>query len=510
MTDFAADPGGDRPRPPHRALRAALLGRDDDERQLGSRIEPVRAMDAFFLHAEARGAHQHVGGLAVLDPSGRADGAVRLDEIVARLRPQLGALPRLRQQLAVPLGELVRASWVDAADFDVANHVRRLEVAPPGGHRQLEEAVEVVMSRRLDRRRPLWELHLIDGLHDGQQALLIKLHHAIVDGVGVVALADRLLDPHTSHRSSPLPRDWTPSAPPGRLALLRSSLLHQLTAPWFDLHGTARRAATDPRRAWRRMARTVSGVSALARAGPAPPTAFNAGLRSARRIVLAAVDRQEIRAARLETGGTDNDVVLASIASALHDWFAGHQGLSPSHVRTMVPVSTRRLRGNEPGTWTATLDIDLPVGAMAPLERLRAVTAATRSAQRSSQSLGSQFVMSAVGTWAPPPLHARFARFAYRGRWFNLIASNVPGPRAARYLAGARVVTAYPIVPLAAEVGLTVGALSWEDRVTFGLTADPGQVDDLDDIAQAMVAFIGKLASGQSTEACPPAAPRSR
>ena len=118
--------------------------------------------------------------------------------------------------------------------------------------------------------------------------------------------------------------------------------------------------------------------------------------------------------------------------------------------------------------------------------------------------------MSAVGTWAPPLLHARFARFAYRGRWFNLIVSNVPGPRAARYLAGARVVIAYPIIPLAAEVGLTVGALSWEDRVTFGLSADPGQVGDLDDIAQAMVAFIRNLASGQSTEGSPPAAPPSR
>jgi WS/DGAT/MGAT family acyltransferase len=445
----------------------------------------------------------------VLDPSGRPDGSVRLEEIVARLCPQLGALPRLRQRLAVPFGELVRAAWVDAADFDLTNHVRRLEVAPPGGRRQLEEAVEVVMARPLDRRRPLWELYLIDGLEDGQQALLVKLHHAIADGVGVVTLANRLLDPDTSLRSLPMPGDWTPSAPPGRVGLLRSSLL-QLTGSWFDLHRTAWRVATDPRRAWRRMTRTVSGVSELARAGPASATAFNTALGPARRIVLAAVDRREIRAARAATGGTDNDVVLASIANALHDWFAAHQAVAPSHVRTMVPVSTRRLRGDEPGTWTATLDIDLPVGPMAPLERLRAVTAATRLAKQSSQSLGSQFVMSAVGAWAPPLLHARFARFAYRGRWFNLIVSSVPGPRSARYLAGARVVTAYPIIPLAAEVGLTVGALSWEDRVTFGLTADPGQVGDLDDIAQAMVAFVSDLASGQSTEVSPPAAPRSR
>jgi WS/DGAT/MGAT family acyltransferase len=454
-----------------------------------SRFEPLRPNDAFFLHAETPGAHQHVAGLAVLDASARPEGPVRLEEITARLVPQLGDMPRLRQRLAVPWGGLARAAWVDAADFEVTDHVRSLQVAAPGDGRQLEEAIEAIVSEPLDRSRPLWELYLLDGLEHGRQGLVVKLHHAIADGIGALALAERLLD-HSGHSPEP----WVRSPAPRGAELFSSTLAYQLAAPWRDLYGTARRTVADPRRAWRRTARTVTGIWQLARAGSAAPTALNRPVRPGRRIVLAEVPRPSVREARRRDGGTDNDVVLAAVGAALHQWFASHEGTAPSSVRTMVPVSTRRGRKEAPGSWTATLDIDLPVGPMEPRERLRAVVAATRKAKRSDQAVGSQVVMSAVGTLAPPFLHARFARFAYRGTWFNLIVSNVPGPRSPRFLAGAPVVAAYPIIPLAEQVGLTIAALTWGDAMTLGFTADPTQIEDLDKLASSMVTFIHDLA----------------
>ena len=458
--------------------------------------EPLRPNDVFFLHAEALGAHQHVGGLAVLDPSTRPDGPVRLEEISARLVALLDELPRLRQRLAVPWGGLARPAWVDAADFSMSRHVRSLAVAAPGDRRELERAVETVMSRPLDRTRPLWELVLLEGLAGGGQAVLIKLHHAIADAVGVLVVAERLLDADAGPRPPPAAGPWVPAPAPGGLELFGRTLAHQVASPWRDLFGSTRHALSDPRHAWRRGERTVAGVWQLARAGSAPPTPLNQTVGSGRRIVLTETRREDLQAAHRADGGTDNDVVLAAVAGALQKWFAGHVDVPPEQLRTMVPVSIRRGHRTAPGTWTSTLDLDLPIGAMAPRERLRAVTAATRRAKRSDQSIGSQFVMSAVGTWAVPLVHARFARFAYRGKWFNLIVSSVPGPRGARYLAGARVVTAYPIIPLAEGVGLTVAAMNWNEHVTFGLTADVEQIDDLDDIAASMVAYVDELANG--------------
>jgi WS/DGAT/MGAT family acyltransferase len=468
-----------------------------DPPESGRRVEPLRPDDAFFLHAETPGVQQQVGGLALLDTSGRGAGPVRLEEIGERFAALLALAPRLRQRLAIPAGALARPAWVEDGAFRLDHHLRRVIVAAPGGRRQLETAVEEVMSRPLNRSRPLWEAYLLDGLADGQQAFLLKLHHAIADGIGALAIAERLFDAGPGGGPKPGPR-WEPAAgrEPNSAEVLTTTLRHQLVAPWQELLGASRRAAANRQGAWRQVRRTVAGIWQLAEGGPAPGTPLNGPVQPGRRIVLTEVPRAEIDAARRHHGGTANDVLLAAVATALHDWFASSgRGEVPESVRTMVPVSTRRER-DAPGTWTATLDIDLPIGDMTPEARLRAVTAATRRAKRSSQSTGSRFVMSAVGTWAPPFLHARFARFAYRGRWFNLIVSNVPGPRRGLYLSGARVVTAYPIIPLAEDVGLTIAAITWSEQMTIGVTADPSRVEGADMVAQAVVECIARLAKG--------------
>ena len=461
-----------------------------DGRGRPARPEPIRPNDAFFLHAETAGAHQHVGGLAILDR--RAEGPVPLDEIVSRLEAQLGDVPRLRQRLAVPWSGLARPAWVDVGDLDLAAHVQSHQLAEPGERRQVEEFVAEVMAQPLDRSRPLWQVFLLNGLDGGQQAILIKLHHAIADGIGALALAERLLD---RPDAQPAPSRWIPAAAPGGVRLFASTLTDQMTAPWQELFGAARGAVRNPRRAWRQTRRTIDGIWQLARAGPARPTGLNRTVQPGRRIALIDVPLEQVREARRHHGGTDNDVVLAAVSAGLQDWLGGE---APESVRTMVPVSTRRGRNMAPGTWTATLDVDLPLGEMTPVARLHAVTATTRRAKRSNQALGSQLVMGVVGTWAPPFLHARFAHFAYRGTWFNLIVSSVPGPRRPRTLAGAPVSAAYPIIPLAEQVGLTVAALTWADQMSFGLTADPSQMDDLAKVTETMLTFISDLASDGS------------
>ncbi|HEX5265722.1 MAG TPA: wax ester/triacylglycerol synthase family O-acyltransferase [Acidimicrobiales bacterium] len=460
----------------------------------GKRVETVRPNDAFFLNAEAPGAPQHVGGVAIVDSSGN-DGSVTRAELAARIAGAIdaGTVPRLRQRLAHPWGSFARPAWVDVPDLDVDRHVLERTVAEPGGQRQLEEALEAILADPLDRADPLWQLWLLDGLSDRRQAIVLKVHHALADGIGVLALVDGLLDGTPAH---PDAGTGTPSSsqPSGRRIFV-STLAHQLAAPGRDLLAGARSVTADPVSAVRSVLRTVGGVWELARAGRAAPTPINRAIGSRRRIVLTDVPVAVMRAARRHHGATDNDVILAAVVGAIHDWLTTEGLEPPATLRTVVPVSTRSRRSRDPGNWTATLTVDLPAEAMPPSQRLRKVVEATTAAKRSNQRLGSQFVMHALGSWAPPRLHGLFARFSYQGAWFNLIVSNVPGVRRPRSLCGAPVVAAYPVIPLVPEVGLTVASMRWDDRITFGFVADPGTVGDLDKLAVSALDLIADLAT---------------
>lgn len=464
-------------------------------RMAGERVESLRPNDAFFLNAESPGAPQHVGGVAIIDPSGGGGTPLTRAELTNRIVRAIdrGVVPRLRQRLARPWGSFARPAWVDAPELVLDRHLREHAVAEPGGQRQLEEALEAILSDPLDRAFPLWEAWLLDGLSEGRQAVVLKVHHAIADGIGVLALVDALLD-----GEPPPPHEGTevrPNRPPSGRRIFASTLAHQITAPARDLMAGAWSVTTDPAHAVRAVRRTAGGVWELARAGRPTPTPLNQAISPRRRIVLVDVPNTAVRAARRHDGATANDVILAAVAGAVHDWMTAEGHEPPPTLRTVVPVSTRTRRSREPGNWTATLTVDLPAEAMPPRERLRLVVEATRAARQSNQRLGSQFVMHALGSWAPPRIHGLFARFSYRGAWFNLIVSNVPGVRYPRSLCGHPVIAAYPVIPLVPGVGLTVAAMRWNDRITFGFVADPVAIGDLDKLAAGALGLIADLAA---------------
>jgi diacylglycerol O-acyltransferase len=482
-------------------------------------VELLRPQDAFFLYTETPHVQQHVGGVAIVDPSQRPGGPLRPDDLTGLLAGRLQRLPRLRQRLALPPLGLARPAWIDDDAFDLGWHVRRLVLEAPGGWEQLGALVEQVLAAPLDRSRPLWELYLVDGLQDGSQAVLLKLHHAIADGLGAMNIAQHLLAPANGSgralrrlRASSGPADpgeapaWHPAPPPGRARLFWRTLGAQLAAPWRAFGGALVCTARHPARSFRRAGEIAVGIWQLPRAGTAPKCSLNRPVGPRRQILLTQVPLEQVKTVRGRLGGTVNDIVLALLAEALHGLLE-RRGEQVSTLRVMVPVAVRPPgQAAAPGTWTSALSVDLPVGAMCPAERLAAVRTLTRRAKRSHQALGASFVMQMVGAWAPAVLHARAARFAYRGRWFNLIATTLGGMTAAVELAGARVVVAYPLMPLAEDVGVTVAALSWGDRLTVGLTADAGAIPDLEPVAVALLEAADRLRQA----AVDPAAPRAR
>ena len=487
-------------------------------------MELLRPQDAFYLYSDSATVQQQVGGLALLDPSGRPGGPLRPEDVAAALAGRLHLLPRLRQRLAVPPFGLARAVWVDDERFDLRSHVHGVTLPAPAGRAELSALVDRVMAAPLDRTRPLWEIHLVDRLDDGSQAMLLKLHHAIADGLGALRVAALLFDgaPDVPARA---PQPWAPRPAPGPLRLLAGAFGRQAVAPLRALARAGRRGLAAPGCSARRGRAILLGVWELARSGAAAPGPLNGPVGPARRVVLREVPLERVRSIRDHFAVTVNDVVLTATLQALHQLHgaqatAGGPGRSraarllprgrtrrrravaggaarggaESTLRVVIPVTLRPPeRRSAPGTWTGAIKVDLPAGPLTPVERLAAVRRCTLLAKASHQAVGAGFVLDVAGLWAPPWLHAKAARYAFRGHWFNLVVTALRGRASPAWLAGARVVAAYPILPLVNDLGLVVAALTWNGRLTLGLTADPELVPTVELLASAMVRCVEQL-----------------
>ncbi|HKN80209.1 MAG TPA: wax ester/triacylglycerol synthase domain-containing protein, partial [Actinomycetota bacterium] len=156
--------------------------------------ERLTALDASFLYLERPAMHMHVAGLSVLDPSTRRDGRLRFEDVERVFASRLHLAPRLRQKVKmVPFG-LALPVWVDDPAFDLDFHIRRAALPHPGGRVELGEQVQRILSRALDRSKPLWELYVIEGLEGGHVATLMKVHHAMIDGLSGMHLTAALFD----------------------------------------------------------------------------------------------------------------------------------------------------------------------------------------------------------------------------------------------------------------------------------------------------------------------------
>src|SRR5207302_802932 len=193
-------------------------------------VQRLGPQDASFLYLETPNVHQHVGGLAILDPATRPDGVLRFDNLAEVVAPRLHLAPRFRQKVGFPPLAAARPVWVDDGAFDLGFHMRRAALPSPGGHRELVDYVQRVISRPLDRSKPLWELYLIEGMENGLSAVLTKAHHCMIDGMAAVDLATAVYD------FSPVaqvltPEPWEPEPEPSRAELMREALKEGLLHP---------------------------------------------------------------------------------------------------------------------------------------------------------------------------------------------------------------------------------------------------------------------------------------
>jgi diacylglycerol O-acyltransferase len=448
--------------------------------------ERLTALDASFLYLERPAMHMHVAALAVLDPSTRPDGRLRFEEVREVIGSRLHVAPRLRQKVRMVPFNFGLPSWVDDPRFDLSFHVRRAALPAPGGERELADLVGRVLSRPLDRSKPLWELTVIEGLEDGHVATMMKVHHAMVDGVSGMSLAAAMydLDP-TGDRAAGSP-PWRPRPEPTDEELLLAAVRDGLRHPLDGLGQAAQSIRRAPVVAALGVGSVVSGLQSIFGMGRRPASSLDVRIGANRRFEMTQAPVQRFIDVKHALGGTVNDVVLTVVGAAMHRLLrARGEPMRGRTLRVMVPVSVRRPGDAELGNRVAPAFVDLPVGPMGPKRRLALVRESTGYLKESMMAMSADAIIG-LGAYAPGGLLAAAARLASRGAWFNLVVSNVPGPPQPLFLGGARLVASYPSLPLGENSGLSIGCTSLGGTMAFGLTGDWDAMPDLDRLARSI------------------------
>lgn len=458
---------------------------------MADRLTPL---DVSFLYLESDTTPMHVGSVAVF---AAPDGGFDFAGLCRLISGRIAAVPRYRQIVRWVPGHLANPVWVDDPHFDISYHVRRSALPRPGSDDQLRELVARVQSRHLDRSRPLWEMYVVEGLSDGRFAVVTKTHHAMVDGVSAVDVAQLILDLTPEPRPSP-DDGWRPAPPPSTLGLVTGALLDVLRTP-TALIDAVRVELRDVGSMGQRLIRGVGGLLAAARTAvrPAADSPLNADIRAQRRYAMAETDLDDYKRVRKEHGGTVNDVVLATVAGALRQFLLtrGEPVRPTTVIRAMVPVSVRAPdQSGTLGNRVSSYFVELPVGEANPVVRLHQVGYAMRAHKESGQSVGADALV-ALGGFAPPTLHALGARVAsgLSRRLFNVVVTNVPGPQFALYANGAAMLAAYPVVPLAKGQAVSIGLTSYNGGVYYGLLADRDAMPDVDLLAGLIEESLAEL-----------------
>jgi diacylglycerol O-acyltransferase / wax synthase len=450
-----------------------------------TRLSPL---DSSFLAVESSTAHMHVGWAALFAPPN--DGPPpSFAELRKHIGSRLDRAPRYRQKLAQVPFAVHNPVWVDDDRFDLSRHVHR------AASRDIGEVVDEAMSAPLDQEMPLWQLWIAEDLPDGRIGIVGKAHHCMVDGIAAVELAALLLDPTV--RPPPAQRDrWKAAPVPGAVRLLTQGFRDRILDP-LALFGTATEIARSPkrivglpedfRRALRALAHSVGA--------PALPSMLNRPISSSRHLAFRQRPLDDLKQiAANNSRVTINDVVLAAACGGMRRFLFRH-GEQPSRLKAMVPVNLRDLdEAGELGNRISFLFVELPCDEPDPVRRLRTIHSVMSDRKSGGEPQGGDSVLKAVG-YAPHRLQHIVSRLMASPQAFNLVVSNIPGPREPLYMLGCELEEVYPVVPLADRHAVSIGLTTIGDRAFFGIYADPEALPDVELLATFIDESIDELIS---------------
>ena len=475
-------------------------------------MRQLNGVDVSFLSWEGPTTVGHVTSVLLLDPSTSPE-PWTFERFRRHLQSRLDRLePLTRKLVEIPLG-LDRPYWTPDPHFDLDYHLRYVAVPGGGSRDHFADLVARIHERPLDRRRPLWECYVVDGVDEDRKAIISKIHHAAIDGLSgqelLAVLVD--LDPTTHVPEEPVFPDseqTDPEAEPvemGDLLAKAAVSLARSPARLVRAGMTVGRALPVLGAALGRHSPNARGDETtrelLRRFGGAPRTPFNASIGPHRRWSFVSVPLDDVKAIKRAAGATVNDVLLTIVGGVLRSWLQDRQELPDRPLAAMVPLSVRQPDDvNAIGNYLSTTVTTLATHVEDPADRLAAVVAGMETAKAHHEALPAE-ILTDITQIAPPAVAALAARLVASTKLadrvtlpFNLVVSNVPGPPVPIYLAGALIVGHFPVSAIVDGVGLNVTIMSINGDLDFGFVSDRELIDDLWALADRVPDSVIELA----------------
>lgn len=453
-------------------------------------MKRLSGWDVLMLASETPNVHQHTLKIAIVDTAD-FEGAATFEAFREVFRSRLPVLEPMRYQLVTTPWRMHRPIWRDDAELDLDYHLRRVQVPAPGGRRELDAVIGAIASTALDRSRPLWQFYYAEGLADQRIAVIGKVHHVLADGVASANLMARVMEVGPE----PPPRQAHPADPPPTTGEVLRFAARDHAARIRTLPSAIRDGVVGAYRLQRR-ARQRHRHSELAKQFDPAPTFLNHKLTPGRTFASAALPLAEVKATSKKLDITINDLVLTVAAGALRRVLLHYGEPADRPLTASIPTATDTSPDRITGNALATMLVSLPVQIEDPIQRLRLIRTSTRIAKEDHQLLGPTL----VGRWLEfiPPTVTR-ATFGWMSRreapnqLFNVIVSNVPGPRERARIAGAVVTDFYSVGPLAAGSALNVTVWSYVDQLSVSVLADDATLNDTHEVTDAFVAAFSEL-----------------
>lgn len=423
--------------------------------------------DQLFLWLERRNQPMHVGGLMLLNPPAGVDTAEFVNRVVAEMRTYTEPQPPFNYRLKSRMGMWF---WVEDDEFDLEAHFIHLSLPKPGRIRELLELVSKLHANPMDRAKPLWEAYVIDGLEDGRVAIYSKVHHALVDGVACMKMLQRSLADNPSVND--LPPFWASTTLRGStqrspqaegLATLLGQAIQTAKNQLFSLPKVAREVG---RSLWQTTVADPDFVSVI----QAPRSVLNRRVTASRRFAAQSWSMDRIKACASDLDMTLNDVVLAMCGSALRAYLGELKALPARPLIAMVPVSLRK-DDSATGNHVALLLANLGTDIEDPVERIEVISRSVNHSKERFANMTQTEIMNYVATMMGISGLNMLSGLAPKLQAFNIVISNVPGPKHTLYFNGAQVDGVYPVSMVLDGQALNITLNSYAGKLEFGLIA---------------------------------------
>lgn len=457
-------------------------------------MERLTGLDASFLYLETGTQHLHVCALLILDPT--AGGTqYTFETFKAELGRRLPLIPQMRRRIHEVPFNLDHPVWVEDPDFDLDHHIRLIETSRTFGRQELADLVGEIASVPMDRSRPLWQMHVVEGLEDGKIAVICKYHHAAVDGITGTNMMMHLCDLEPGLSKSEPVEEWRAEPQPSDVKLAAEAVVNLPNR--LGLVGMVPKTLGLVASFAQRRRNNQAGMALPL---TAPRTPFNGAISPDRTVAFTETDLGAIKEIKTAFDVKVNDVVLTIVAGVLRSYLEKHDELPDKSLIASVPVSVHDTSRHTAGiNKVSSLFSHLGTDIADPVQRLRHVAEANRDAKEEHALVGADFLMD-WSKYAPPNTFQLAARVYSSLKLaerhpvvHNLVVSNVPGPPMPLYFLGHQVEAMYPFGPVFHGAGLTVTVLSNNGDLDFGFIACRELVPDLQTIADAVPGVVNEL-----------------